>query len=384
MHNVTLNVSLVFAIASIAGCSAGPSHGASSIASEVAASPATSAQGCQSLGVTTIPKIIPTLAKTFDVNRDGIPDVVVGSADGTDGVTLAVMLGLAGGGYGSLSFVDFGADDVMEDFDIRDVSGDGIPDIVVAKGYDYNTVAVVFGHGDGTFAAPLTLTIDPAGGAISVRIADFNNDGHPDFIAENSNEPTVAVFLGNGQGGFSAPVLSAFGGTSSGEDTINAVDLNRDGVLDIVVANGYSLGRGDGSFQAPRLLPNDPLFTSDVVGDFNGDGIPDIVGSFESVELFLGKGDGTFAPGQAVRSPAPSGIGHALLAADVDRDGNTDLVIAPQSGGNSTILFGAGDAGFPRSQTFSQGYFGASAANDGAGTSVILLGDALNTLRCGP
>ena len=383
MRNVTLNASLVFAIASIAGCSAGPSDGALSIASEVAASPATSVQGCQSLGVITVPKVIPTLAKTFDVNGDGIPDGVVGSADGTDAVTLSVMLGQAGGGYGPLSFVDFGADDLMEDFDIGDVSGDGIPDIVVAKGYDFNTVAVVFGHGDGTFAAPLTLTIDPAGGAISVRIADFNNDGHPDFIAEDSNEAAVAVFLGNGKGGFSAPLLSAFGGTSSGEDTINAVNLNHDGVLDFVVASGYSLGRGDGSFLAPRSLPNNPLFTSDVVGDFNGDGIPDIVGSFQSVELFLGKGDGTFGPGQAVRSPAPSEMGHALLAADVDRDGNTDLVIASPFGGNSTILFGAGDAGFPRSQTFSQGSFGASAAIDGAGTSVILLGAELNTLRCG-
>ena len=239
------------------------------------------------------PKIVPTLVKTFDFNRDGLPRPPrrVGRRRGPR--PLSVSLGLPGGGYGPPNVVDFGEDDLMDDFDIGDVSGDGLADVVLARGYDFNTVAVVLGHGDGTFGAPLSLPIDAASGAVSGRIGDFNNDGHPDFISENSNEPTVAVFLGDGKGALLAPILSSFS-TNGGLGTIDAADLNRDGVLDIVTATGYALGRGDGSFLTQRFLPGGPLFTSTTIGDFNSDGIPDIVGAYRSVVLFMGKGDRTF------------------------------------------------------------------------------------------
>jgi FG-GAP-like repeat len=283
----------------------------------------------------------------------------------------------------------------LENFDAGDLSGDGIPDVVVANGYDFNTVDVIFGRGDGTFGAPIVLTADPTGfaGPGSVRIADFNNDGHPDFASDNLDEPTVSVFLGDGKGHFAAPVLSTFttGGT---ESALYASDLNRDGVLDLVVAFGYSLGRGNGSFQAQQPWSVGQLVPI-TVGDFDGDNIPDVVGNAGTtnpetqLSLLVGKGDGTFAAAKAVPVGSPVSTGvfapFSLFAADVDGDDNTDIITG-LSEGHSSILFASGNGTFLRSQGFTAAGQAVTAASNGATTRVLLSGSGgpIDSLECGP
>ena len=85
-----------------------------------------------------------------------------------------------------------------------DLNGDGIFDLVgfsASPSNATNTLAVAFGHADGSFSAPVMYPL-PAGaaGAFSVTIADWNADGHLD-VAVNGVE-YFYMFLGDGTGHF--------------------------------------------------------------------------------------------------------------------------------------------------------------------------------------
>jgi hypothetical protein len=119
-------------------------------------------------------------------------------------------------------------------------------------------------------------------------------------------------------------------------------DLNRDGKLDLVVANSYAsnsvttgsvgvlLGNGDGTFQAAVItsMPT-PLgsILSLVMADFNGDGKLDLAVGAGNV-LLVGNGDGTF------QTPIVLGAGGLGIAVgDFNRDGRADLAV-----GGVTVL----------------------------------------------
>ncbi len=91
-----------------------------------------------------------------------------------------------------------------------------------------------------------------------------------------------------------------------------------------------------------------------VVGDFNGDGFPDIATANpggNSVTVLLGNGAGVFGP--APGSPFTLGTSPRYLAVgDFNGDGIQDLVTANQSGNNVTVLLGNGAGGFTAASAF--------------------------------
>src|SRR2546429_5740081 len=118
-----------------------------------------------------------------------------------------------------------------------------------------------------------------------------------------------------------------------GEDALAVVvgDFDRDGMTDVATAelssNSISviLGNGDGTFR-PALPLAVSLPRALIVGDFNGDGGPDLaVGGSQGVSIFLGNGDGTFqlAGDFAVGGRPALGV----AAGDFNRDGAPDLAL---------------------------------------------------------
>ena len=199
--------------------------------------------------------------------------------------------------------------------------------------------------------------------ATYVQVADTNGDGIPDIIAGGFN-----VFFGNGNGTFRPGPISPAGMYSV--DVFIATDLNGDGVVDLVVAGeitegdafgiGVSFGNGDGTFQ-----PAVPYYAGTlagnagglVMGDFNGDGIPDAVitglvlpSGPIGIWLFPGEGGGVFgAPISIPYNGAVAGS-YEIAAADFNGHGNLDLVITTGTG--FSILLGNGNGTFQPPEHF--------------------------------
>jgi hypothetical protein len=190
-----------------------------------------------------------------------------------------------------------------------------------------------------------------------VITADFNNDGNLDLAVALNSEGKVAVFLGRGDGTFLAPRKFH----AEGAIGLAVGDLNGDGKPDLVVTEGGRLsaylGNGDGTFTyKPSHYGAGTLPIGVVLADFNGDGKLDVAvanhgsqGQKGHVLIRFGLGDGTFGP--VVRYNV-GGEPWGIAAGDLNGDGHLDLVVSKDNYGDSgnkytlAVLLNNGDGTF--------------------------------------
>jgi hypothetical protein len=247
---------------------------------------------------------------------------------------------------------------------VDDFNGDGKLDLGFLLygpigGANFGKLITTLGNGDGTFQAPVSAE----SGAFSVYgLADFTGKGTLDLIgvgnSGNASPYSAAIFLGNGNGTFSAGNIFTPGAdpSPSGGPPMFG-DFNRDGKLDLAIGaqDGLEvyLGNGDGTFQTvpPQNFGAEFPFTG--VGDFNGDGKLDLVGLTTGVSgqtalaVYLGNGDGTFQTATAEYVVADTT--QQVMAADLNGDGKLDLITLQFSTGTTstmTVLLGDGDGTF--------------------------------------
>jgi RHS repeat-associated protein len=309
--------------------------------------------------------IIPTSAGSIaagDFNHDGNPDVVMADCCNP---RLSIMLGDGQGSLGPPRLVPLaGLSGALRAVAVGDFDGDGHPDLAVADSID--KIAILLGNGDGTFRPAGTF---PAGSRPSIcdrclAVGDFNRDGKPDLViglslGAPSFQMGVSVLLGNGDGTFQPPRLITI--AEQGQGTSIAVgDFNGDGKPDLAVASATStdlfilLGDGNGGFVLPprRLSLGAGAAASAVaVGDFNGDGKEDlaVTTGASTVVIFIGNGDGTFQlPGRSFPLvPLPGGVSvsRSIQVGDFNGDGRLDLAVLNRSG--VSIFLGDGQGNFP-------------------------------------
>ncbi|MGA2136269.1 MAG: VCBS repeat-containing protein [Bryobacteraceae bacterium] len=283
-------------------------------------------------------------AGVADFNGDGIMDIAAADAIGE----ARVMLGTGNLAYTTTFYAGPGQ---CESIVIADFNNDGHPDFAIGVA-SFSGLGVYINNGDGTFSGP---TIYPAANSFGLAAADVDNDGNLDIIGQGF------VMLGLGDGRFEDPaplvrvsprgaglragvapkVTSIIGGP------VQSADLNGDGNMDVVTIGteeeigGVFLGNGNGTFRAPPKGSTCSFIgTAVAIADFNNDGIPDLAfSSTGEVNVCLGNGDGTF--GKTITlSNGGNYPGQSIVAADLNGDGNMDIAVVDLNrGGGTTALF---------------------------------------------
>jgi hypothetical protein len=304
--------------------------------------------GLYNPGVSFATGLDPVAMVSADFNCDGIPDLAVlnkGSGD------LTILLGNGQGGFTEQLSTDLNgrlgrpsAGNNPTGLATADINGDGRVELLVSN--PEGDVLTLVGNGDGTFEPYRRLDRH-----VALAVGDDNGDGQPEFVlADQARDQVTVEYAGPGTGwlqdrqdGILAP------------NAVRLVDLNGDGIPDLVVANGGGndvlvyLGLGDGTFGPARsfFAGTDPAAVA--VADLNGDGVADLVVANQGsndVSVLFGQGRGsnwTLTEGPRLRA----GLGPtAVTVADVYGDGTPDILVANGQSNDAYLLRGVGGGFF--------------------------------------
>lgn len=301
-----------------------------------------------------------------DLNGDGVPDLVTTSNSPAPNYTswLVVYLGNGNGTFREPLQFDSGVRCYGIGIEVADLNRDGRQDVVMTHGGTTpqcfgDKVTVHLGNGTGALESPGRVYV--VGGSLGhLAIADFNRDGNPDLALPASDQRSIYIYIGAGNGTFSPGPIIPASGNVGGVSDIHAQDLNGDGLLDLAFAMESSNalktfhGSGTGNF-SPAANLSVPSAMGAVSGDFNEDGIVDLAvisrfGGFVSV--FRGTGGGSFAGRTDI--PGTANLG-SITVGDYDVDGHLDLAVGSTSETRMLVLAGDGLGNFRPAVGFDTG-----------------------------
>ncbi|HJT99552.1 MAG TPA: VCBS repeat-containing protein, partial [Rhodanobacteraceae bacterium] len=297
---------------------------------------------------------------TADFNGDGNDDYAVDiGAYGDDAVgRIAILLGDGTGNFGAPSYLiaataapGSGQSIAIVGMTVADFDHDAKLDIVTSAsvgGGSHGDIVFFKGRGDGTFASPATIASEVVGDLVA---ADLDGDDELDLACGDGH-----VLFGNGAGGFDPAPDARFD-----DGRLAAADFDNDGHVDLAIVGQTGDGslihlwRGDGAGRFARIEPGYGTGygtgSADVlVADLDGDGNADLVvgaagdglygpsiNSQGQTQFLLGRGDGTFASPPAYEKAIPT-------VADFDRDGKPDLIaFDTNDGGDAGVRVLVGD-----------------------------------------
>jgi hypothetical protein len=290
----------------------------------------------------------PPLILPYDQSFTNYPSIAILDLDGQYGPdVVSVFRSTAVGGLDSSPVLPSRPSDVLAAIDLDLDGWDDLASVSFSGGGSVHR-----NQGDGTVVTTLwpiaTMTYR------DMTKADFNNDGRVDVaILAPAQSPHVKVFLNEPEGLIESISLSAAcpnSGASTG--AIGAGDVNHDGLADLVIAGGGNsptscllvyFGLPDGQFASALPLSSYDLPDTLRVVDINADGLSDIVvlhAGWHRIGVYLQRSDGTLEAEQLFFVLTPSAYyPHALEIDDLTGDGCPDVAIA---GGGLTILRGVG------------------------------------------
>ncbi|MEI9978545.1 MAG: FG-GAP-like repeat-containing protein [Edaphobacter sp.] len=321
----------------------------------------------------------------IDVNGDGYDDLVVLDTDSTTNY-LDVLINQKDGTFAPPIQVGKGNPHTAGVFAMADLNGDGHPDLLLLsssftldqKGHATATTLefdTYLNDGNGNFLTPgdsLKQVQNYTGEYLALRgrsivLTDVNNDGKLDATVEllqvlpRSDTPSphniihvVMTMPGTGTGAFQTPSANATITIHSGATAnigfplvahLNVVDINGDGVKDIVFSyQDYSiyaaLGNGDGTYKTPHNVGLPGAYPTDLwVADLNGDGVQDLVDAEPAyLVIYPGHGDGTFDLPTVRHYGSGLGKSAVLSVADFNGDGLPDAALMNSFEGSATIF----------------------------------------------
>ena len=281
----------------------------------------------------------PSSVKLGDVNGDGLVDLFTANQLSED---VSLLLGRGDGAFETEQRFRVGEN--PRSITSGDVNGDKLLDLVTAN-YVSDDVSLLLRREDGSFE--LERRFEVGEGPLSVMLEDLDGDGLLDVFTANFFTDDVSVLMGCSDGTLAEELRF-----STGENPMSMTlgDVNADGMLDVVTVHwgtnagtgtehlSVLLGQMDGTFseeerfgfqgEAPRAVTS---------GDVNRDGYLDLVtaNGGNDVSVFLGPGDGTFEREQRFGA---GDLPVSVALGDLNRDGSLDIVTANEFSDDVSIL----------------------------------------------
>lgn len=222
-----------------------------------------------------------------------------------------------------------------------DLDGDGDLDLVVVdRGADY--FSVLENIGNGKFDTPViySLDLDPS----FATLADLNGDGSDDLIVNEERSESLYVYVNDGGGFFSASGQYYIGQYCL---MFHAADIDNDGDNDIIACCMYrpfSLLFNDSQGLFSDAVTHPLNFWPAYVMDIGGDGNKELIGFYRRDRMAVLLTDN----GQPPALPRYGGdyLFYDVTAADIDRDGHSDLLGSSMNSDSLIVLVNSGDGSY--------------------------------------
>jgi hypothetical protein len=314
-----------------------------------------------------------------DFNEDGRQDLVVSTfnlfarwEEGEIAGRITILLANEEGGFTVFSRGVFNyclespEDWLIGAILVSDLNEDGHLDLIFRVN---GKIVALLGDGRGGVSEPRTLESE---GYLSRRLvlSDFNEDGHVDVACADPLKFSVAVYIGNGTGGFLSPTFHRTRGIPA---TVASGDFDGDGHVDLVAVEAADtevlptggvailLGNGEGEFGEPIVVGVLEHPFDVAVGDVDADSHLDLAvlhSTWPCLVIVLSDGNGGFL--DPLEHPLPEYGPTFLDTGDFDEDGCTDVVVAFMGSSESMLLLSDGEGRFARSVDFWTGYVASS------------------------